>query len=205
MEIAAAVQERRSIKHFDPDHRMTEDEIERLLSLTLLAPTAFNIQHWRFVLARDPELRRRLRAAAYDQAQVQDASLLIVLCADVAAWCRRPERYWQAADPDVQERMGTMIQETYQDNEPLQRDEAVRSCGIAAGTLMLVARDLGYETGALVGCDFDEVARLVRLPADHIVTMLIAVGKPLQKARPRAGQLPMNEVVFTDGFPAEAE
>ena len=47
------IETRRAVKAFDPNHRMTEAEIERLLSLALKAPTAFNIQNWRFVLVRD--------------------------------------------------------------------------------------------------------------------------------------------------------
>ena len=52
----------------------------------MLAPLAFNIQHWRFVLVQDPELHKQVRAVAWDQAQVTDASLLIILCADLKAW-----------------------------------------------------------------------------------------------------------------------
>jgi nitroreductase len=46
MELKAAIQARRSIKSFDPNHRMTDDEIKTLMELAILSPTAFNIQHW---------------------------------------------------------------------------------------------------------------------------------------------------------------
>lgn len=85
MSVAEAIESRRATKAFDPHHRMTEAEIGRLLSLAVLSPTASNIQNWRFVLVRDPELRKQVRAAAWNQPQATDASLLVVACADLGA------------------------------------------------------------------------------------------------------------------------
>ena len=85
LSVADAIHARRAVKVFDPGHKMTGQETERLLSLAVLAPTAFNIQNWRFVLLRDPQLRKQVRALAWDQAQVTDASLMSVLCADLKA------------------------------------------------------------------------------------------------------------------------
>ena len=68
MNTLEAIAQRRSVKHYDTSHRMSEEEIERLLSLAVLAPTAFNIQNWRFVVVRDVELRRQIRAVAWDHA-----------------------------------------------------------------------------------------------------------------------------------------
>ncbi len=66
MDIFDAIYQRRAVKHFDPDHRLTADEERRLLEAAIQAPTSFNIQHWRFIVLRDPELRRRIRALAFD-------------------------------------------------------------------------------------------------------------------------------------------
>ena len=98
MELKSTIESRRSVKHFDPNHKMTDDEIQNLLSMAILAPTAFNIQHWRFVTVMDENVRQEIRKAAWDQAQVTDASLLIVLCADVKAWEKDTRRYWKNAD-----------------------------------------------------------------------------------------------------------
>lgn len=80
-----AIETRRAVKHFDPTHRMTDEEIARLIELAKLAPSSFNMQNYRFVLVSDPELRKQIRAVAWDQAQVTDASLLVILCADLTA------------------------------------------------------------------------------------------------------------------------
>lgn len=104
-----AIRQRRAVKHFDPDHAMSPEDVRRLMELTVLSPTAFNIQNWRLVLLREPELRRQVREAAWGQAQVTDASLLVVLCADLNAWRTKPERYWRDAPPEVASMVVPMI------------------------------------------------------------------------------------------------
>ena len=200
METLAAIEARRAVKHYDPDHRMTDEEIDRLMSLALLSPTAFNIQNWRFVLVRDPELRKQVRAAAWDQAQVTDASLLVVLCADLKAWEKQPQRYWTNAPQPVQEFIVPAIDQYYRGREQVQRDEAMRSCGIAAQTLMLAATAMGYDSCPMDGFDYDAVGRLINLPEDHVVAMFVVVGRGTKEAWPRPGHLPPAEVVLTDRF-----
>jgi nitroreductase len=179
---------------------MTEVEIEKLMSLALLAPTAFNIQNWRFVLVRDPALRKQIRAVAWDQAQVTDASLLIVLCADLKAWEKDPARYWAEAPQPAKDYLVPAIDTYYRGREQVQRDEGMRSSGIAAQTLMLAAQEMGYESCPMDGFDYEAVGKLINLPADHAVAMFVVVGKPTQAAWPLPGQLPMSEVVINNRF-----
>lgn len=200
MNVSTAIETRRSIKHYDPAHRMTNAEIERLMSLALLAPTAFNIQNWRFVLVQDPELRKQVRAVSWDQAQVTDASLLVVLVADLNSWDREPARYWKNAPQAVQDFLVPAIDQYYRGKPQVQRDEGMRSCGMAAMTLMLAAKEMGYDSCPMDGFDFDAVAKLLNLPADHTPAMYVAIGKGTKEAWPRGGQLPMDEVVIRDKF-----
>ncbi len=200
MNVSTAIEQRRAVKGFDPDHRMTEAEIDRLMALAALSPTAFNIQNWRFVLVRDPELRKQLRAAAWDQAQVTDASLLIVMTADLKSWDKDPARYWKNTLQPVQDYLVPAIGQYYRDREQVQRDEAMRSCGIAAMTLMLAAKELGYDSCPMDGFDFDAVGKLINLPPDHVISMFVAIGKGAREPFPRGGQLAANEVVIRDRF-----
>lgn len=200
MQTLEAIRTRRAVKHYDVNHRMTEEEIDQLMSLVLLAPTAFNIQNWRFVLVRDPELRKQIREVAWGQAQVTDASLLVILCADTKSWEKEPGRYWVNAPQAVQDFLLPAIDQYYRGREQVQRDEGMRSCGIAAQTLMLAAKAMGYESCPMDGFDFDAVGKLIHLPEDHVVAMFVAVGKPTEEAWPRGGQVPMSEVVIHDRF-----
>ena len=200
MDTIEAIKNRRAIKHFDPEHRMTEEEVDKLLSLAILSPTAFNIQNWRFILVRNPEVRRELSEAAGGQPQVTDASLLVVVCADLHAWRKHPDRYWKKAPEEVQSFVLPAIDGYYRGRHQVQRDEAMRSCGIAAQTLMLAAKSMGYDSCPMDGFDFAKVGRVINLPEDHVIAMFVAIGKGVQGAWPRPGQLPLKEVVLSDGF-----
>jgi nitroreductase len=200
MDTLEAIRQRRAIKHYDPDHRMSEEEERQLLDLALQSPTAFNIQNWRLVVVKDPKLRKQIREAAWNQAQVTDASLLIILCADMKAWEKDPQRYWKKAPKEVQDFLVPAIGQYYGGKEQVQRDEAMRSCGIAAQTIMLAAKAMGYDSCPMDGFDFEAVGKLIGLPPDHVVTLFVVVGKGIKPAWPKPGQLPMEEVVLTDRF-----
>ena len=200
METAEAIRSRRAIKHFDPDYVMTTEEANEILSLAVLSPTAFNIQNWRFVVVDDTGLRRKIREAAWDQSQVTDTSLFIVLCADLKAWEKQPERYWANAPEEVREFMIPAIDNYYRGKAQVQRDEAMRSCGIVAQTIMLAAKSLGYDSCPMDGFDFEKVAQLISLPDDHVIAMFVAIGKGTQEAWPRPGQLGLDEVVVRNTF-----
>jgi len=200
MNVSDAIQNRRAVKHFDPSHEMSPEEREKLLSLALLSPTAFNIQNWRFVVVEDPEQRKKIREAAWDQAQVTEASMLIILCADLKAWEKEPIRYWHSAPEPVQEFMVPAIQQYYHGLDQVQRDEAMRSCGIAAQTLMLAAQSMGYDSCPMDGFDFDTVAELIDLPEDHAISMFVAIGKGTEETFPRGDKLPLDEVIVIDRF-----
>lgn len=200
MDTIAAIEGRRAVKHFDPNHEMTEQEVEKLLSLAMKSPTAFNLQHWRFVVVQDKEVRQQVRAAAWGQAQVTEASLLIMMCADMGAWNKEPENYWKLAPQEVQDMLVPAITGYYNGNERVQRDETMRSCGIAAQTIMLAAKAMGYDSCPMDGFDFDAVGKLINLPEDHVITMLVVVGKGVKQPWPRPGQLPYEKVVVTNHF-----
>ncbi len=203
MDTLTAIRERRSVKHYDTHAPMPEEDLQQLLDLALLSPTSFNIQNWRFVVVRDPELRKQVRAAAWDQAQVTEAQLLLVLCADLKAWAKEPGRYWKNAPPEARQTVVPMIGQFYENaGEVVQRDEAMRSCGIAAQTLMLAAKTMNYDSCPMIGFDPEQVARLIALPEDHVVGMLLVIGKAAKPARPRGGQLSKDEVVIVDRFPS---
>ncbi len=200
MDTFDAIYQRRAVKHYDPKHRLAEAEINKLTEAAIQSPTSFNMQNWRFVLVTDPELRKQIRAAGYDQAQITDASLLIVMTADLLAWKKNPQRYWRNAPKDVAEMLVNWMGPFHEGNEQIQRDEALRSIGLAAQTIMLAAKAMGYDSCPMIGFEPDKVAELINLPDDHMVGMLIAVGRGTKPAWPKPGQLPLEEVVIRDRF-----
>jgi nitroreductase len=201
MDAFDAIYQRRAIKHYDPQHKLSPEEETKLLEAAIQAPTSFNIQHWRFVIVRDPDLRKKIRTEfGNDQAQMTDASLLIIMTGDTKAWQKNPERYWQNAPKEVNELLVNWMKPFHEGREWLQRDEAQRSIGMAMQTLMLAAKAMGYESCPMIGFDIEKVAELINLPDDHVMGAMVAIGKGTKDPWPKPGQLPLSELVIENKF-----
>lgn len=201
MNVIEAAYKRRSVKQFDPNHKLSEAEEKQLLEAMIQSPTSFNIQHWRFVILRDPELRAKIRKEfGNDQSQMTDASLLVLFTADVKAWQKSPERYWVNAPQEVSDLLVGWMGPFHEGREWLQRDEAQRSIGMAMQTLMLAAQDLGYQSCPMIGFDIDKVAELINLPEGHVMGPMVAIGKGIKEPWPKPGQLPLEDLVFENSF-----
>ena len=195
-----AIETRRSIKHYDPEHVMPESDLAELIRLVKLAPSSFNMQNYRLLVIRDPEIRKQVRAAAWDQAQVTDASVLFIMCADISAHLEDPAIYWSHAPKEVQDILGPMVKPFYEGKDQLIRDEAIRSSALAGMTLMLAAKELGYDSCPMIGFDQQAVAKIVNLPENMIISFMIPVGKLAKPAWDRGPRLPDEKVVIYDKF-----
>ena len=191
---------RRSVKQFDPEHRFTDEEVTKLMTAAMQAPTSFNIQHWRFVIVDDEALRKEIRAVGNDQAQMTDASLLVVMTADTLAWKKEPQRYWENAPAEVAELLVNWMGPFHEGREWLQRDEAQRSIGMTMQTLMLGAKAMGYDSCPMIGFEIEKVAELIGLPDDHVMGPMVAIGKGTKDPWPKPGQLSMEQVVIRNRF-----
>ncbi len=200
MNVKEAIDARRSVKHYDPDHVMPEQDLAELIRLTKLAPSSFNMQNYRILVVRDPGIRQQIRAAAWDQPQVTDASVLFILCADLTAHQENPSTYWAHAPQEVQDILGPMIQPFYEGKDTLIRDEAMRSSALAGMTLMLAAKDMGYDSCPMIGFDGEKVAELINLPQHYALSFMIPVGKQAQPAWERGDRLADERVVAYDKF-----
>ncbi|MCB4795985.1 nitroreductase family protein [Pseudomonas sp. NP21570] len=200
MNTVEAIRTRRAVKVYDPSFQLSREEKDELLQLALLAPSAFNLQHVRFVEVSDPALRAQIREVGWNQAQMTDASMLVVICAQVDSWEKNVRRVWDGAPGEVQNFMAGAIDAYYRDKPQVQRDEAMRSCGLMAQTLMLAARGKGLDSCPMDGFDFDAVGKLINLPDNHVIALMVAVGKRAAEPKPRIGKLPFDEVVIRDRF-----
>lgn len=195
-----AIKTRRSIKSFDKNHKMTKDEITKLLELAILSPTSYNIQNWRFVIVTDQTIKDKLSELSHGQPQVSEASLVIILCADLNSWDKEPERYWTSIPEESRNALVNSIRNSYNGKFEQQRDEAMRSCGMAAQTIMLTAKSMGYDTCPMKGFDYDAVGKMISLPDDHVISMMIVVGKKTKEPSSRGRQLSLDEILFENTF-----
>ncbi|WP_428324742.1 nitroreductase family protein [Nitrosopumilus sp.] len=200
MDVFEAVSTRRAIKKFDPTHKMTSEEVKKLMEHVILSPTSYNQQNWRFVYVTNHDVKEKISEAARGQAQPKDGSLVVILCGDMTAWKTEPLRYWKNHPTEKQELVKASLERKYSTDTQAQRDEAIRSCGMAAQTIMLAARDMGLDSCPMVGFEYDELAKVINLPDNHLIVMMVVVGKRAEDAAQRGGQLPLDDVAFENKF-----
>jgi len=200
MDVFEAIETRRAIKKFDSTYKMSSDDVQKLMKHVILAPTSYNQQNWRFVYVTDQSIKEKISAAARGQAQPRDGSLVVILCGDMTAWKTEPLRYWKNHPAEKQKTVKAALERKYDGNPQNQRDEAVRSCGMAAQTIMLATRQMGLDSCPMVGFEYDELSEVIKLPEDHLIVMMVVVGKRAEDAVQRGGQLPLDQVAFENSF-----
>jgi nitroreductase len=195
----ALIEQRVSANRFDAGHALTDAEIADLTRLATRAPTAYNLQNWRFVAVRTREAKTRLRSLAYGQAKVSDAAVTFIVCGMLPDHAAIPERlhpFVQAGYMPADMALGWQEGARAQYADPrTARDEAVRSATLGAATLMYAAEALGLASGPMVGFDAEGVARAFGLGPDEVPVMLVAVGRAAPGNWPQKPRRPLAEVL----------
>jgi len=186
------LQQRFSNGHFDPEKPLDADTVSALVEQATTAPSAFNLQNWRFIAVSSPEEKARLKELAYGQQQVEDAAVTYIVVGQLQEYENLYETLQPSVDAgllpaQVQQVFADMAANTYSSNLQARRDEAVRSASLAAMTLMLAAQARGLSSGALGGFDPGGVSEAFGIGSSEIPVMLLAVG--YAKGEPRSQKI----------------
>jgi nitroreductase len=202
--LSAAIAARRSTSRFDGT-QISGDDLRKIIEAGLQAPSGYNLQPWRFVVVRNPEQRRRLRQASYNQAKVEEASVVIVACGDADGWRNgdieemlrlgreggMPENYAEQAKTAIPE---------YLFNYPNLPMWLNRHVMIAFTTMMLMAEALGYDTAPMEGFEEEKVREVLRLPLSYNVVALLAIGHAKGPEKFSGGRFSMGRTVFGEEY-----
>jgi nitroreductase len=194
MEFSEIIQQRRSVKSYDPEKAISDGELKELFDEVVLSPSSFNLQHWTFVAVRDSALKKQLKEAAWGQSQMEDCSVAVLVCGKLNAYKDAPEIYREAPE-EIQKKMLPMIQNFYEGKPQAQRDEAIRSASLASMTLMYGAVNRGWATGPMIGFDPEAVSKILKLTSNLIPVMFIVLGHQKDAPRPRSYRHPVEDVV----------
>ncbi|MDR6226053.1 nitroreductase family protein [Desmospora profundinema] len=208
METKEAIRTRRSVKVFDPNYKVSDAQLQELLELTTLAPSAWNFQHYQIIVVRDPEQKKRLRQASLNQEKVEQASVAIVICGDLQAYKRADRVAREFADKgfygengaEKVETQAGMMHDTYANNPQKAYDEALRSASLAAMSLMIAANDMGLATCPMIGFDPEAVKKVTGLPEHLFPAIMITLGAEGDFDLPRCDRLPLEEIVHVNHF-----
>jgi nitroreductase len=183
--VKEAAERRRSIRSYEPEP-IPQAELEEILRVTSLAPSAFNVQPWRFVIVQTPELKERLAAAAFNQRQVRSAPAVIVLYTDMRDALEHVD---EVLHPGMDAATRAVAREGVLKPFSAMSEAELEAWGgeqghIALGYLLLAAEAHGYQTSTMAGFDKQEVRRLLDLP-DHVrVPALVAIGRGAEEGFP---------------------
>jgi nitroreductase len=178
LDVREAAEQRRSIRAFEPEPIPRED-LEEILRVTGLAPSAFNLQPWRFVIVETPEVKDQLAEAAYGQRQVRSAPTVIVLYTDMQETLEHVDEVLHLG-MDAAQRNGSRktILGSFASKSSAEREAwGAEQGNIALGYLLLAAEAHSYQTSPMLGFDAEAVKRLLDLPAHVRIPALVAIGR----------------------------
>ncbi|KPW88365.1 MULTISPECIES: nitroreductase family protein [Pseudomonas] len=180
--VTQALQSRFSAHSYDPTHVLSEQDISGLIDLTRHAPSAFNLQNWRFIAVHTQASKATLLSLAYSQEKVVDAAVTFIVCGTLdphktIAGSLRPSVDAGILDEATFKGWVGAVEGMYADNPGMQRDEAVRSASLAAMTLMMVATEKGLASTPMIGFDQAGVAAAFNLGDREVPVMLVTVGR----------------------------
>lgn len=198
--VTEAMYNRRAVKHFDVNYKISRDDVYEIIKTAKLTPTAYNLQHFRVLWVEDESLRNQIKEAAYNQKQITDASVLLLIYMFKNAWENFPINFWPNTSVEVNKKIQTSIRRYYSGNIRRQRDEAVRSCSLFAMSAMLLAQEKGIDTCPIGGFDENKVSQIVGLPSDYEVSIMLTMGKCLRPPEPRSGKLSISQLMRIDRF-----
>jgi nitroreductase len=193
MEFSEIVQQRYSVKSYDPEKTISDAELKELFDEVVLSPSSFNLQHWTFIAVKEQAIKKQLKDAAWGQQQMEDCSAAVLVCGKLDAYQDAPNIY-KEAPRDIQKKVLPLIQGFYGKNGQLQRDEAIRSASLAAMTMMYGAVNRGWGTCPMIGFDPEAVSKILKLTPNLIPVMFVVLGHQKEAPRPRSYRHPIEDV-----------
>jgi nitroreductase len=202
--LSQVIAQRRATPSFDGTP-IPDEDLKKILDAGLHAPSGYNMQPWRFVVVRQPEHKRRLRAASFNQAKVEEASAVIVACGDADGWRKgdleemlrlgreggMPENYAEQAKINIP---------NYLSNHPNFPMWLNRHVMIALTTMMLMAEALGYDTAPMEGFEEEKVREVLKLPLSYHVVALLGIGHLKGTDKFYGGRFSMARTVFAEEY-----
>lgn len=200
------IQDRRSVRYYDTEAKISREEMNEILQQATLAPSGANLQPWRFLVIDSQELKQKLLPIAYNQKQVIEASAVIAVLGDMEGYTLAAKIYDMAVDAGyMPKETAKSFVERYQEMfASMSPDNVLRKVlidsGLVSMQLMLVARAKGYDTVSMGGFDQAKFVEAFDIPARYAPIVLIAIGKAAKPGHPTV-RLPIEEVAFFNEMP----
>jgi nitroreductase len=216
--LSVSIKERRATPSFEnvPIHAA---DLEKIIRAGLEAPSGYNLQPWRFVVVQDREQKKKLRAAAFGQPKVEEASAVIVACGDPQGWkdgdleeILRMGREHGHSDPGQQDYVRGAVSSFLGGTpgevagaKPTFDLWANRATMIAFTTMMWTAETMGYDTAPMEGFLEDKVKEVLNIPARVRVVALLGIGRLKGADKVYTGRMDPSRTVFAEQWGEKIE
>jgi nitroreductase len=203
--LAQAIRDRRATPSFDGEP-IPAGDLRQILDAGLSMPSGYNMQPWRLIVVQHPEQRKRLRAASYNQAKVEEASAVIVACGDRDGWRKDLDEVLRMGRAGgMSESYAAQAEETVpaylSSFNPDQMDGWLnKHVMIAVTAMMLMAEVMGYDTAPMEGFEEQKVCETLRLPMSYHVVALLGIGKHRGPDKYNGGRFDMAHTVFGEEY-----
>ncbi|ADV45303.1 NAD(P)H-dependent oxidoreductase [Nitratifractor salsuginis] len=189
---------RHACKRFDPERKLPEADLRFILEAARLAPSAFGMEAWRFLVIRDPELKATLRPVCWDQPQITECSDLVVILGQIAS-VADPEYYSamfrRRGLSEEATRAYIRRYEEYIGKLHSIQGWVAKQCYIAADHMMVYASLIGVDSCPIEGFEPRKVDKILGLDRKkERSVLLLPLGYRLQEPREKKRR-PFEEVV----------
>ena len=178
---------RYATKKFDPARKIAPDTWAALEKATMLAPSSYGLQPWKFIVVTDPTVRAKLKGVSWNQPQITDASHLVVFArrselnaADVQRWIDRIAEVRNAPHAALagfrDMMLGSVASPAATPGGGFETWIS-RQCYIALGFFLAAAAMLGVDACPMEGFDPAQYDQILGLPAmGYKATVLATAG-----------------------------
>ena len=172
---------RYATKMFDPEKKLTSDQLAAVLEALRLSPSSFGLQPWKFLVIDNKDIRNQLLSKSWGQKQVVDCSHFIVFCVPLTFTEEAVERY---LDFSVQERGGTradlkiyetMMKGFFKNMDHEKRYQWMRAqVYLALGSLLTACATLDIDTCPMEGFEADQYDEVLGLKDKGLQSVVCA-------------------------------
>jgi nitroreductase len=203
-----SIEHRRAARAFLPDP-IPEVILAEILRLGLRAPSGYNLQPWRFIVLRQPASKEKLKASAFNQAQIAQAPVVLICCGDrnvgqpdyVESLIQLGQTHG-AVNDTYAEVMRAKIPALFQNHPCFESVEAWtnRHTMLAVAHLMIVAKSYGVDSCPMEGFETAKVKEAFLIPESVDVCCLLCLGYAAEPFKQFGGRFSYEQVCFGESY-----
>ncbi|MFF2797202.1 nitroreductase family protein [Lysinibacillus xylanilyticus] len=192
--------ERKSVRKYNPNTTISRETIMQLLEDATSSPSSSNMQPWRFIVIDDKEIQKNINIFSFNQEQIETASAIIAVIGDTEMYLNAEGIYAKNVELGYmpEDIASKLAQDSLAMYGAIPKEALLNivhfDAGLISMQIMLLAKEMGYDTVAMGGFDKSKFAEYMELPSNEVPILLLAIGKAAGPAY-GSSRLPIERLV----------